>query len=51
MKKTLLFIVVLILSVGANAKVLWTGSVATGNWSNNVTVDKSVFTNTSAVHF
>lgn len=48
MKKTILFIVVLILSVGANAKVLWTGSVATGNWSNNVTVDKSVFTSTSA---
>ena len=52
MKKTLLFIMAVLLSVGAKAEVLWTGTATTGNWGGEAgqyaVVDKASFSSAVA---
>ncbi len=52
MKKTLLFIMALLLSVGVKAEVLWTGTATTGNWGGSegqyAVVDKASFSSAVA---
>ena len=47
MKKTLLFIMALLLSVGVKAKqtIVYQGEFATGKWASSLSIDKSAFAN------